>query len=98
MARQKHIGWFYLGARTLRAVARVRGFEDALPNGRDWYLCPLCLDVMLTVEEFATGELTVEHVPPETLGGDDMVLTCKGCNSQAGSWFDAEAGKQWRLQ
>jgi hypothetical protein len=68
---QKHIDWFNLGARTLRVVARERGFEGALPGGQDWYLCPLCLDVALTVEELGVGELTVEHVPPEALGGDE---------------------------
>ena len=64
MVKPKHIEWFYRGARTLRAVARERGFEDAFPSDEDWYLCPLCVDVLLTVEEFATEQLSVEHVPP----------------------------------
>jgi hypothetical protein len=97
VVKQKHIEWFYQGARTLRAVARERGFEDAFPTGEDWYLCPLCLDVMLTVEEFETNELTVEHVPPGALGGHDLVLTCKRCNNEDGSNFDGEAAKQQRL-
>ena len=97
MVKQKHLQWFYAGARSLRALARERGFEDAFPTGEDWYLCPLCLDVLLTVEEFGTGELTVEHVPPDALGGHDLALTCKACNSRAGSNFDAEAHKQERL-
>jgi len=95
--KRKHIEWFYEGARTLRAMARERGLEDAFPTDEDWYLCPLCLDVMLTVEEFATEQLSVEHVPPEALGGDELVLTCRRCNNDAGSKFDAEAHKQQRL-
>jgi hypothetical protein len=97
VAKQKHLDWFHVGASTLRSVARERGFEDVFPTTEDWYLCPLCLDVLLTVEEFDTGELTVEHVPPKALGGKDLVLTCKVCNSHAGSSFDAEAHKQERL-
>jgi hypothetical protein len=97
VVKQKHAEWFYAGARTLRAVACERGFEDVFPTGEDWYLCPLCLDVMLTVEEFGTNELTVEHVPPKALGGHELVLTCRTCNNHAGSKFDAEADKQRRL-
>ena len=29
MVKRKHIEWFHTGARTLRAVARERGIEDA---------------------------------------------------------------------
>jgi HNH endonuclease len=97
VVKRKHIGWFYRGARTLRAVARERGWEDAFPTGEDWYLCPLCLDVMLTVEEFETKELTIEHVPPKALGGGELVLTCRKCNNDTGSKFDAEVHKQQRL-
>ena len=98
MVKPKHIEWFYRGARTLRAVARERGFEDAFPTDEDWYLCPACLDVLLTVEEFGTEQLSVEHVPPEALGGKELVLTCKRCNHDAGRHFDAEARKQQRLR
>jgi HNH endonuclease len=97
VVKQKHLQWFDSGARSLRALARERGFEGIFPTGEDWYLCPLCLDVLLTVEEFGTGDLTVEHAPPEALGGRDLALTCKACNSRAGSKFDAEAHKQERL-
>src|SRR5260370_42156106 len=99
MVRAKHIKWFHQGAGTLRAVARERGREDyAFPTSEDWYLCPLCSDTWLTVEEFGTGELTVEHVPPEVLGGDDLVLTCKKCNNDAGGRFDGPAGEEQRIR
>jgi hypothetical protein len=99
MVRAKHIKWFHQGAGTLRAVARERGREDyALPASEDWYMCPLCIDTWLTVEEFETGELTVEHVPPEALGGDDLVLTCKKCNNDAGGRFDGPAREEQRIR
>jgi hypothetical protein len=52
---------------------------------------------MLTVEEFVTRELTVEHVPPKPLGGAELLLTCRKCNNDTGSKFGAEAHKQQRL-
>jgi hypothetical protein len=45
----------------------------------------------LTIEEFETRELTVEHVPPKALGGKEMVLTCRRCNNDQGSQFDGTA-------
>ncbi len=98
MAKAKHLDWFSQGARTLRAVARERGFEQAFRTDEEWYLCPLCLDVMLTVEEFGTKKLSVEHVPPKALGGGELVLTCRKCNNDTGSKFDAEAHRQQRLR
>ncbi|MFI6395715.1 HNH endonuclease [Nonomuraea sp. NPDC050540] len=45
----------------------------------------------LTIEEFETRELTVEHVPPKALGGKELVLTCRRCNNDQGSKFDGAA-------
>ena len=97
VVRQKHVEWFRRGAGALRALARENGREDALPAPGDWYLCPLCLDG-LTIEELGTGELTVEHVPPKALGGREVVLTCKQCNSRAGGKFDGPAHAQDRIR
>jgi HNH endonuclease len=97
VVKRKHIEWFHTGARTLRALARERGIEDAFPSDEDWYLCPACLDGF-TVEEFDTEQLSVEHVPPKALGGKELVLTCKRCNNDAGRHFDTEARKQQRLR
>ena len=54
MAKQKHVEWFQRGARTLRALAREHGHEDAFPTREDWSLCPLCL-AGVTIEELETG-------------------------------------------
>lgn len=97
MARHKHIEWFQRGARTLRALAREHGREDVFPTREDWYLCPLCLDGV-TIEELDTGELTVEHVPPKALGGNELVLTCRQCNSISGGKFDGPAHTKDRLR
>ncbi len=99
MVETKHIEWFRQGAGALRALARERGREDyAFPDSRDWYLCPLCIDTWLTSEEFGTGWLTVEHVPPEALEGSELVLTCKKCNNDAGGRFDGPAAEEQHIR
>ena len=50
----------------------------------DAYICPLCL------KAYAIGntELTLEHVPPESVGGKPILITCKTCNSNRGADID----------
>jgi hypothetical protein len=59
---------------------------------------PALLDTWLTAEEFETGWLTVEHVPPLALGGGELVLTCKECNNNAGGRFDGPAAEEQRIR
>src|SRR5688572_2826829 len=64
--------WFDQG---VAALARVRQEFDG------YYACPLCL------VGFDAGELsrlTREHVPPRSLGGKHLVLTCDDCNHRRG--------------
>jgi hypothetical protein len=44
-----------------------------------------------------TGELTLEHVPPEAVGGRGILLTCKSCNNTAGHTVDAAVVGRGRL-
>jgi hypothetical protein len=68
--RRRARDWFDLGARALAAA------QPGLPAG---YGCPLCRRLFSTPEG-----LTVEHVPPKSVGGRPLVLTCEGCNSKDG--------------
>jgi hypothetical protein len=43
------------------------------------------------------GTLTLEHVPPESMGGRGIALTCRECNSFAGHTVDAAAHNRERL-
>jgi hypothetical protein len=52
---------------------------------RNLYACPTCMR-LLPIEAIDTGELTLEHVPPESLC---IALTCKDCNNTAGHTVDA---------
>jgi hypothetical protein len=59
------------------------------PTRDDVVICPLCYDTWFTVEAIENDLLTLEHVPPESLGGKGRVLTCKTCNNTQGSALDA---------
>jgi hypothetical protein len=75
-------GWFDRGT---AALARVR------PEARGYYACPLCL---IGFDASELDRLTVEHVPPHSMGGTRTVLTCDNCNhKQGGSKVDAELSK-----
>jgi hypothetical protein len=82
-SEQKKREWFDLGA---ASFARVRpGMYD-----QPTYPCPICL-VPFTIEALADKQLSIEHVPPECLGGRELLLTCTECNNSAGTKLDAHA-------
>ena len=51
------------------------------------YLCPICGRGYLE-QAAITGELTLEDVPPRSIGGKGLLLTCSDCNSNAGCNID----------
>lgn len=74
--------WFDLGA---AAFARVcPGMFD-----QPTYPCPICL-TPFTIEAVADKRLSAEHVPPKSVGGRELLLTCKVCNNSAGTKLDAD--------
>ena len=60
--------WFELGA---ASVARERPGMFDQPT----YPCPICL-TPFTIEALADKRLSAEHVPPKSVGGHELVLTC----------------------
>lgn len=72
--------WFLAGAEVLAKLC-----PDLPPQS---YVCPLCRAVF-TLADLEAKLLTREHVPPASIGGREMVLTCRPCNNLAGSTFDA---------
>lgn len=50
----------------------------------DAYICPLCQHVYA----IAHDALTLEHVPPESVGGKPILVTCKACNNHLGADLD----------
>lgn len=77
----KKRAWFDLGA---ESFARVRpGVYD-----HPIYPCPICLR-HYPIEALAEKQLSAEHVPPESLGGRELLLTCRSCNNSSGTKLDA---------
>lgn len=59
---------------------------------KDKYICPIC-ETYFKIEDTKKSNknyLTLEDIPPKSMGGNANLLTCKECNSKAGSKLDAE--------
>ena len=56
------------------------------------YICPLCVSNGFAILEedktVATASFTKDHFPPESAGGNNTILVCERCNSEAGSDYD----------
>jgi hypothetical protein len=79
---KKH-DWFELGA---------SAYGQASPGmyATRTYVCPICREPF-TVEALDDGRLSVEHVPPQSVGGRELLLTCTACNNTGGTKLDAAA-------
>lgn len=94
---QKRAQW-YLKRFSSSLIESSGKFKVRLNDGAHFYpefayLCPLCLKSMfvyLPKESLLswTSDFTLDHLPPESVGGSDTVLVCKDCNSKAGSNYD----------
>jgi hypothetical protein len=61
------------------------------------YVCPICRNPF-TVEALDSGRLSVEHVPPQSVGGRELFLTCTACNNTAGTQLGASAKMKEELR
>ncbi len=74
-------------------------FSRTFPNfaakveQRSFYVCPQCLRAFHEVA-LSMGLLTQEHVPPESVGGKRLVLTCVECNCTAGHEMDSDMRRE----
>ncbi len=84
VGRDRKLQWFDRGA------ACVPVFWPGLAGV---YKCPICV-IDFPREAVATGVLTAEDVPPRSVGGRKLLLTCEGCNGGAGREFDAHLAKR----
>ena len=71
-------------------VQANNGIVRFVPEIKGGYACPTCCEVFF--EKDLSPQLplylTLEHVPPESMGGKGMTLTCNKCNSKSGSDLD----------
>jgi len=65
-----------------------------IPN--DAFVCPICRRIM-NREDAKQNLITLEHVPPKSIGGYPKTLTCKNCNNTAGNKLDATISKELEL-
>ena len=81
--QEKKRDWFDLGA---------KAYSQACPGiyAAPTYVCPICRKPF-TVEALDDGRLSKEHVPPQSVGGQELLLTCRECNNTAGTKLDADA-------
>lgn len=64
------------------------------------YICPLCARAFSRAD-LERRQLTLEHVPPASVGGTAICLTCRDCNSAGGYQADyalAELGRLRQMQ
>jgi hypothetical protein len=71
----KRLQWFNYG---VEALIRAR------PAAPRVYGCPICLRGFDD-----PNAMTLEHIPPGSIGGRQLVLTCKDCNNRSGTMLDA---------
>ena len=80
-------------------LLKANGFLPGITLQHDLtYICPMCLRQfsMADLETGAPNMLTLEHAPPESVGGKGVALTCKQCNSIAGHEVDFHLGERLR--
>ena len=75
--------WYDLGVRALQA---------ARPSVPPVYGCPLCL------QGFPQDGFSLEDVPPKSIGGKPLVLTCTQCNNRSGAELDVFIAEAQRLK
>ena len=82
--------WFDRGCDAFK-----RSFPDLakrVPADR-FYVCPICLHAFAE-PALALGLITREDVPPKSVGGRKLALTCRRCNSEGGHEVDAHARRE----
>jgi hypothetical protein len=95
--QRRRLRLFELGSRALEArYARLLDEQFGTPRPPA-YVCPLCFRVLgreavlANATSQTTAILTAEDVPPKSLGGRPLVLTCGPCNHSSGRRLDANA-------
>jgi hypothetical protein len=80
---QLKIAWFDRGVQALNRILT--------PELGDFYVCPLCREPY--GRQQTASHITFEHVPPHSVGGTRIALTCRSCNNSAGTLLDAPLGR-----
>ncbi len=89
-SKQKKLALFKLFSQNLEWV-KGHSSISFRPDFSNGYICPLCFNVFFEKDLDSTlpNHLTFEDIPPASLGGKPLTLTCKKCNSTSGHELDA---------
>ncbi len=71
---------------------KLLSIDPDAPAPDHHYICPLCIEKQFAVIDgkiLANAVFTLDHVPPESVGGKSKILTCATCNNTAGI-YEAE--------
>jgi hypothetical protein len=82
--------WFYLASSAFK-----RSFPEVANQVPvdDFCVCPICVRAF-GVQALEARFLTREHAPPESVGGNRLVLTCRDCNVGAGHQIDSHMRRE----
>jgi 5-methylcytosine-specific restriction endonuclease McrA len=91
---------FDLYAENWTTVKREPYVTRVAPDVDDVFVCPICFKFFTREDLSYQDVLSLEHVPPKSLGGMDAecTLTCHKCNSKAGSKLEAQLTKKLALE
>lgn len=87
-----HFRYFQLSQFFLEKYKKIVFREDATIPFHLAYLCPLCLEKYIVLhgnDLNLNTEFSLDHIPPKSIGGTLMLITCKKCNNDAGK-YEAE--------
>ncbi|MBD3638084.1 MAG: hypothetical protein HUJ25_12090 [Crocinitomicaceae bacterium] len=74
----------------LKLVRRIDGVGEKTEEIKGDYICPICSEGFndKDLNQNTTNPLTLEDVPPKSLGGKQIALTCEKCNNGLGEKID----------
>src|SRR5690349_23826815 len=75
----------------------VEAYQRLSGDDKQYYPCPICLECF-DREALDARNLTLEHIPPESIGGKPLCLTCKSCNDRGGHSSDHAFAELKRFQ
>lgn len=94
---------FEIYSRNFQLVKKTNPEIRTEPDFDDGYVCPICFNVFdkSYLNKEVENPLTLEDVPPKSLGGKPIILTCKECNSFCGHELDVHLTNrliEWDVQ
>jgi hypothetical protein len=87
--KERRLNIFRYGS---KAIAKYMNGDSSL------YYCPICSLGYPESSAITGDDLTLEHIPPESIGGKPILLTCRNCNSLAGHTIDVTVSSKKKFE